>query len=53
MGGNGDMRPRFVIEHARDTQYSLVSRCSEGQMVFLANINSKMKHLHRKTWRGR
>ena len=45
MGGKGAMRdPRFVIEHAGDAEYSLVTRSSDGQMLFLANLLSKMKH---------
>ncbi len=44
MGGKKDMRdPRFVIEHAGDPEYSLVTRTSDGQMLFLANKLSKMK----------
>ena len=44
MGGRKDMRdPRFVIEHAGDLEYSLVTRSSDGQMLFLANKLSKMK----------
>ena len=44
MGGKRDMRdPRFVIEHAGDPEYSLVTRTSDGQMLFLANMLSKMK----------
>ena len=44
MGGKRDMRdPRFVIEHAGDPEYSLVTRSSDGQMLFLANKLSKMK----------
>ena len=44
MGGKKDMRdPRFVIEHAGDAEYSLVTRSSDGQMLFLANKLSKMK----------
>jgi len=45
MGGKGSMRdPRFMIEHAGDPEYSLVTRSSDGQMLFLANMLSKMKH---------
>ena len=45
MGGKDGMRdPRFVIEHAGDFEYSLVTRSSDGQMMFLANLLSKMKH---------
>ena len=44
MGGKKDMRdPRFVIEHADDPEYSLITRSSDGQMLFLANKLSKMK----------
>ena len=44
MGGKRDMRdPRFVTEHAGDAEYSLVTRSSDGQMLFLANKLSKMK----------
>ena len=44
MGGKKDMRDsRFVIEHASDPDYSLVTRSSDGQMLFLANKLSKMK----------
>ena len=44
MGGKTDMRdPRFVIEHAGDPAYSLVTRSSDGQMLFLANKLSKIK----------
>ena len=44
MGGKTDMHdPRFVIEHADDPEYSLVTRSSDGQMLFLANKLSKMK----------
>jgi type I restriction enzyme M protein len=45
MGGKGGMRdPRFVIDHAGDPEYSLITRSSDGQMLFLANMLSKMKH---------
>ncbi len=45
MGGKGDIKdPRFVIEHAGDPEYSLITRSSDGQMMFLANKLSKMKH---------
>ena len=44
MGGKNDMHdPRFVIEHDGDPEYSLVTRTSDGQMLFLANKLSKMK----------
>jgi type I restriction enzyme M protein len=45
MGGKIGMKdPRFLIEHAGDPEYSLVTRSSDGQMLFLANLLSKMKH---------
>ena len=44
MGGKSGMRdPRFLIEHEGDPEYSLVTRSSDGQMLFLANMLSKMK----------
>ena len=44
MGGKKSMRdPRFLIEHDGDPEYSLVTRVSDGQMLFLANKLSKMK----------
>src|SRR5438132_6748364 len=46
MGGKDGIKdPRFVIEHAGDAEYSLVTRSSDGQMLFLANMLSKMKHV--------
>jgi type I restriction enzyme M protein len=45
MGGkDGINDPRFIIEHAGDPEYSLITRSSDGQMLFLANMLSKMKH---------
>ena len=35
--------PRFVIQHAGDPEYSLITRSSDGQLMFLANMLSKMK----------
>jgi type I restriction enzyme M protein len=44
MGGKGGITdPRFLIEHAGDPEYSLVTRSSDGQMLFMANLLSKMK----------
>src|SRR5205823_433500 len=44
MGGKDGIKdPRFLIEHAGDPEYSLVTRSSDGQMLFLANMVSKMK----------
>ncbi|MFZ3208542.1 MAG: class I SAM-dependent DNA methyltransferase [Geobacteraceae bacterium] len=45
MGGKDGMRdPRFKISHADDPEYSLVTRSSDGQLLFLANMVSKMNH---------
>src|SRR5881409_2746984 len=45
MGGKDGIKDtRFIIEHAGDPEYSLVTRSSDGQMLFLANMLSKMKH---------
>jgi type I restriction enzyme M protein len=45
MGGKSGMRdPRFVVKHGGDPELSLVTRSSDGQMLFLANMLSKMKH---------
>lgn len=35
--------PRFVVTHDGDSEYSLVTRSSDGQLIFLANLISKMK----------
>ncbi len=44
MGGKSNLKdPRFLVEHDGDTEFSLVTRSSDGQMVFLANMLSKMK----------
>jgi type I restriction enzyme M protein len=44
MGGKTGIKdPRFVIEHGGDPEYSLITRSSDGQMLFLANMLSKMK----------
>jgi type I restriction enzyme M protein len=44
MGGKDGMRdPRFKVMHAGE-ELSLVTRSSDGQMLFLANKASKMNH---------
>ena len=43
MGGKKTTDPRFIIQHAGDPEYSLVTRVSDGQLMFLANMVSKMK----------
>ncbi len=45
MGGKGNIvDPRFVVEHAGDPEFSLVTRQNDGQLMFLANKLSKMKN---------
>ena len=44
LGGKAGIKdPRFLIEHGGDAEYSLITRSSDGQMLFLANMLSKMK----------
>jgi type I restriction enzyme M protein len=44
LGGKDGIRdPRFMTEHKGDPEFSLVTRSSDGQMLFLANLLSKMK----------
>ena len=46
MGGKTGIKdPRFLISHNGDAEYSLITRSSDGQMLFLANMLSKMKHV--------
>lgn len=35
--------PRFIIEHDGDNEFNLVTRSSDGQLMFLVNMISKMK----------
>ena len=44
MGGKADLTdPRFIINHAGNPEYNLVTRSSDGQLMFLVNKLSKMK----------
>jgi type I restriction enzyme M protein len=44
MGGKDSIKdPRFLITHGDDNEFSLITRSSDGQMLFLANMLSKMK----------
>jgi type I restriction enzyme M protein len=44
MGGKAELRdPRFKVMHDGE-ELSLLTRSSDGQMLFLANMLSKMKH---------
>ena len=43
-GDKGEMRdPRFVVSHDGNNEFSLVTRSSDGQLMFLANMLNKMK----------
>ena len=45
MGGKSGLKDsRFLISHGGNAEYSMVTRTSDGQMLFLANMASKMKH---------
>ncbi len=45
LGGKGDIRdPRFIVEHNGEPDLSLITRSSDGQLLFLVNKLSKMKH---------
>ena len=44
MGGKRELADqRFRVSHGGDPEYSMVTRVSDGQMLFLANLVSKMK----------
>lgn len=44
MGGKSGIRdPRFVREFADEPEFNLITRSSDGQMMFLANLMAKMK----------
>jgi type I restriction enzyme M protein len=44
MGGKGEIRdPRFVISYKDNPEYKMITRSSDGQMLFLVNKLSKMK----------
>ena len=44
LGGRSGVKDhRFTTEHGGDPDYSLITRSSDGQMMFLANMLSKMK----------
>jgi type I restriction enzyme M protein len=45
MGGKGEIRDhRFVIQYKDDPEYKMITRSSDGQMLFLVNKLSKMKN---------
>jgi len=44
LGGKNDMTdPRFITQHAGDPEYKMITRSSDGQLMFLVNKLSKMK----------
>ena len=45
LGGKSDIKdPRFVTQHGDDPEYKMITRSSDGQLMFLVNKLSKMKH---------
>lgn len=45
LGGKGDITDsRFVVTHNGEADYRMIPRSSDGQLLFLANKISKMKH---------
>ncbi|MGQ9780185.1 MAG: type I restriction-modification system subunit M [Bacillota bacterium] len=45
LGGKGNITdPRFVIQHGDEAEFSLITRSSDGQLMFLVNMLAKMKH---------
>lgn len=48
LGGKGDIKdPRFITQHGGDPEYKMITRSSDGQLMFLVNKLSKMKHATR------
>ena len=48
LGGKGDIKdPRFVTQHGGDPEFTMITRSSDGQLMFLVNKLSKMKHTTR------
>src|SRR5437762_1293720 len=45
MGGKSDLGDRrFTVRHGDDAEFKLITRSSDGQLMFLVNMLSKMKH---------
>jgi type I restriction enzyme M protein len=45
LGGKGEIKDyRFIIQYKDDPEYKMITRSSDGQMLFLVNMISKMKH---------
>lgn len=44
MGGKAEIKdPRFIVEHDGNAEFNMVTRSSDGQLMFLVNKLSKMK----------
>ncbi len=44
MGGKKDIKdPRYIVEHDGNSEFSLITRSNDGQLMFLVNKLSKMK----------
>lgn len=44
MGGKADLKdPRFIVEYGDDPEYKMITRSSDGQLMFLVNKLVKMK----------
>ncbi|MCQ9392571.1 type I restriction-modification system subunit M [Pseudomonas viridiflava] len=45
MGGKKEFNdPRFIVNHAGESEFKLLTRSSDGQLMFLVNKLQKMKH---------
>lgn len=45
MGGKKEFSdPRFIVNHGGDAEFKLITRSSDGQLMFQVNKLSKMKH---------
>lgn len=45
MGGKKEFNdPRFIVSHAGNNEFKLITRSSDGQLMFLVNKLQKMKH---------
>ena len=48
LGGKGEIKDsRFITQHGDDPEYKMITRSSDGQLMFLVNKLSKMKHTTR------
>ena len=48
LGGKDDIKdPRFVTQHSGEPEFKMITRSSDGQLMFLVNKLSKMKHTTR------